>query len=159
MRIENIKPAAVPAYINNQENYEYMELESRANKTAAVLLTLSGLATLGLVGAGFMYNRKSGLKTFNETVKNKGIKFDNKTAFIDGEKFSGALKYITKNNLIKTRLYKDGLLSSIDTKRELSDSTRLLIERDKDGKIVSFTLKRMKLWRKPETIHTKQIRV
>ena len=75
MRIENIKPAAVPAYINNQENYEYMELESRANKTAAVLLTLSGLATLGLVGAGFMYNRKSGLKTFNETVKNKGIKY------------------------------------------------------------------------------------
>lgn len=153
MRVENISVNTAPVFKNNIEetNYEKM-LERRANRTALVLLGLSGLATLGFAAASVTHDKKLGLKSFAQTVKNKGIVFDRGLALLNGEKFSGKLRYLTKNNFVKTRFYKDGLLSAVDTKRDYSPSTRLQIERNDDGKVTSFILKRLSLWKKPEII-------
>ena len=151
MRVENISVNTAPVFKNNIEetNYEKM-LERRANRTALVLLGLSGLATLGLAAASVTHDKKLGLKSFAQTVKIKGIVFDRGLALLNGEKFSGKLRYLTKNNFVKTRFYKDGLLSAVDTKRDYSPSTRLQIERNDDGKVTSFILKRLSQWKKPE---------
>lgn len=153
MRVENISVNTPPVFKSNIEEYDYERmLERRANRTAMVLLSLSGLATLGLAVASVTHDKKFGLKNFAETIKNRGIIFNKGIAMLNGEKFSGKLRYLTKNNFVKTRFYKDGLLSGVDTNRDYSVSTRLQIKRNNDGKITSFILKRLSLWKKPETI-------
>ena len=157
MRIENITlPVSASVFKSTVEENDKI-LERRANKTAAVLLSLSGLATLGLVGVGIMHDKKLALKGFDEVVKNKGIVFDKEIATLKGEAFSGRLKYLSKNNLVKTRVYKNGLLDSLTTERRYGDSTKLLLERDNEGKIKSFVLRKLSLWHRPSIIHTKKL--
>ncbi len=157
MRIENIThTVATPVFKNTNENDDNA-LKKRGNQTAGILLSLSGLATLGLAGAGIAYDKKSSLKIFNEVVREKGICFKNGVALLNNEKFSGKIKYLTNNNLVKTRIYKNGLLSGVDTQRKNGVSTRLLLERNNSGKITSFVLKRLELCKKLQTIHTKKV--
>ncbi len=163
MHIKNIQSIGTPIFKNlNIENTQPQEdfdriLEKKAEKTAYILLSLSGLATLGFAGAVLLHDKKFGLKNFNTTLCNKGITFNNDLATLNGEKFSGKIKYLTQNKLVKIRYYNEGLLTRLDTLREHCHSTRLEILRDNNGKIKSYTLKRLNLWHSSKILHNRNV--
>ncbi len=157
MRVENITTPKSSIY-NTEGLKKEEEIKIMGNRTALVLLSLSGLATLGLIGASFFHSKNIKIKNLEETVKSMDMVINNGLLLRGGKGYSGKLEYYSKSGLSKTRIYADGLVKSLETNRDKYTS-KLVINRDTKGKIISYDLYRYELGKNPQKEISRQTAV
>ena len=155
MRVENITTPKSSIY-NTEQLKQEEEIKIMGNRTALVLLSLSGLGCLGLLGAGILHNKKIKIKNLEETVKSMDMVINNGVLLRGGKGYTGKLEYYSKKGLLKTRIYEDGLVKSLETNRGKYTS-KLVINRDTNSKIVSYDLYRYELGKNPQKEISRQI--
>ncbi len=157
MRVENITTPKNSIY-NTEQQKRDEEIKIMGNRTALVLLSLSGLASAGLVGASLFHNKRIKIRNLEETIKSMDMIINNGILLRGGKRYTGKLEYYSKKGLPKTRVYENGLVKSVETNRG-KYSTKLIINRDTEGKAVSYDLYRYELGKNPKKEISRQIEV